>query len=82
MKAKLPVIACTDNSSDVGAIIKEGGFGWWCESNSADAFDEIVCALDSYDLGNLGNNAFNYLLRHYSVEQLYSIIMSGVNLKK
>ena len=38
MQAKVPVLACTDPNTDIGKVIEEGGFGWWCESNDAVAF--------------------------------------------
>ena len=32
MQAGLPVLACTDTNSDIGKVITEGYFGWWCVS--------------------------------------------------
>ena len=42
MQAKLPVLAATDPNTDIGEVIKQGGFGWWCESNDTRAFSELV----------------------------------------
>ena len=32
MQVKLPVLAVTDPNTDVGKVIVDGEFGWWCES--------------------------------------------------
>ena len=33
MQAKVPVLAATDTSSDMGKMIEDARFGWWVESN-------------------------------------------------
>lgn len=38
MQTKLPVLAATDPNTDIGKVIIDGGFGWWCESNNSNAF--------------------------------------------
>lgn len=76
MQAKLPVLACTDPNTDVGKVITEGGFGWWCESNDSDAFSEQVDKAVTADLNTVGENGFAYLQEHYSVERAYQIIAS------
>lgn len=75
MQAKLPVLAATDPNTDIGAVITNGGFGWWCESNDADAFAEKVRAMQEQDLATMKNNGYAYLNEHYSTENAYSIIM-------
>ena len=42
MQAKLPVLACTDKNTDIGKVVVEGGFGWWCESNDVGEFGRVV----------------------------------------
>ena len=42
MQAGLPVLACTDPNTDIGKVITEGGFGWWCESNNTENFSACV----------------------------------------
>lgn len=42
MTAKLPVLACTDPNTDIGKIIIDGEFGWWCNSNDLKEFHECV----------------------------------------
>lgn len=74
MQAKLPVLAVTDPNTDVGKIITEGGFGWWCESNDVEAFDKIIKVIMA-DTELRGDRAFKYLQENYSVELAYKIIM-------
>ena len=75
MQAKLPVLAATDPNTDIGTVITEGGFGWWCESNDADAFAEKVRAVKREALEEMKNNGYAYLNKNYSAETAYSIIM-------
>ena len=79
MQAKLPVLACTDISTDVGRVIEQGEFGWWCESLNAGFFREIVLKAISVDLKPLKENAWNYLCSQYSVKNTFSIITNFMN---
>lgn len=38
----LPVVAATDINTDIGEVIVNGEFGYWCESTDLKAFNEIV----------------------------------------
>ena len=71
MQSKLPTLACTDPNSDVGQVIIEGGFGWWCESNSTDAFDRAVAVSMNADLNAMGDKAFKYLNEVWNVKKQY-----------
>lgn len=79
MQAGIPVLACTDPNTDIGKVITEGGFGWWCESNSVEAFSKTVNAVMSSDLKAMGQKGYNYLLDHYTVAKSYDIIMKHFN---
>ncbi len=74
MQAGLPVLACTDPNTDVGQVIVEGGFGWWCQSDSAGDFAEKICRILQEDLSAAGHKGFAYLCEHYSAEAGYRII--------
>lgn len=78
MQAKLPVLACTDKNTDIGSIIVNGEFGWWCESKQVSGFKRImdqIMALNDEELKGMGDKGFEYLCKEYSVEKAYSIIM-------
>ena len=75
MQSRLPVLAVTDANTDVGKIVTEGCFGWWCESNDSNQVAETVKAIVSADLSMAGDNAFKYLENHYSSKNGYEIII-------
>ena len=80
MQAKLPVLAVTDISTDIGKVVVEGGFGWWCESNRVEKFRELVDMIirDNTDRCSM---SFDYLKTYYSVEKGYDIIMRHLIMK-
>jgi len=75
MQAKLPVLAVTDPNTDIGKVITEGGFGWWCESDSVEAFSGIIDGIVSDGVDNKGERGFECLKENYTVEYGYKIIM-------
>lgn len=75
MQAGIPVLAVTDPSTDIGKVIVDGGFGWWCESNDARSFDEKIQEACKCDLIDMGTKGFQYLEEHYSAEKGYEIII-------
>lgn len=75
MQAKLPILAVTDPNTDIGKVIVDGGFGWWCESNSIECFRNTLIRVLQNDLKIMGNISFEYLKAHYAAEQSYEIIM-------
>lgn len=75
MAAKLPVLACTDPNTDIGKVIAEGGFGWWCESNDVEAFKDIVTQALQTNHQELGENGFRYLNHNYLANHSCEIIL-------
>lgn len=73
MQAKVPVLACTDPNTDLGKVIVEGGFGWWCESNDVEAFGR--CVEQALNGEPSGTAEWEYLTSHYSAEQGFKTIM-------
>lgn len=71
MSAKMPVLACTDISTDVGKIIVDNDFGWWCPSNDENKFFEIVKDINRNDVAEKGKNAWDFFNKEYSVDVLY-----------
>lgn len=69
MQAGLPVLACTDTNSDIGKVITEGGFGWWCESNDISGFNSRIKEICSPDnsIKNKILNSYEYLVDNYEV---------------
>lgn len=75
MQAGLPVLAATDPNTDVGQVITEGGFGWWCESNNANAFENQVNKALNADLIQMGAAGFEYLNEKYTAQRAYTIVI-------
>lgn len=80
MQAGLPVIACTDPNTDIGKVIVEGGFGWWCESNDVVAFQECIKNVVYSDYVLMGRIARECLKKEYSSKRGYEIITQSFNL--
>lgn len=78
MQAKLPVLAVTDPNTDIGKVITEGGFGWWCESNDAENVKMLIQGAVATDNETAKYNGWEYLKRNYSTERSYGIIMKGL----
>jgi len=77
MQAGLPVLACTDRNTDIGKVIAEGGFGWWCESREVDQFSKLVYSI----IGNnkSGENSVLYLRNNFDVKKVYKFIFGDLS---
>ena len=74
MAAKLPVLACTDPNTDIGRVIVEGGFGWWCESSDAEEFKAVIETILRSALIPVGLKSYEYLKNNYSTYDSAQII--------
>lgn len=79
MQAKLPVLACTDPNTDIGKVIVDGGFGWWCESNDVDGFKKIVNEAANAELSEFGEIGRSVLINDYTVEAGYETIVKSIS---
>lgn len=75
MQAKIPVLACTDKHTDIGKVIVEGNFGWWCESDSVKGFNEKIEKICNSNIVAMGENSFRYLQDNYCIEKNYETII-------
>lgn len=78
MQAKLPVLAATDPNTDIGKVITEGEFGWWCESNDVNAFSKLVENAISVDLEQMRIKEIKYLMENYTVSMVYENIKKEI----
>ena len=74
MQTSMPVLACTDPNTDIGKVIVDGGFGWWCESNDVQKFTQAVNLAIKEDLEAMGCKGYTYLNQHYTAGQGADII--------
>lgn len=78
MQAKLPVLAVTDPNTDIGKVIVDGEFGWWCESNDSNRFVDFVktiISIDSLKMKDFKNNSYQYLELNYSTSKSYNKVI-------
>lgn len=79
MAAKLPVLACTDVNTDIGKVIVDNGFGWWCESDDIKVFSKIIYIIvqaNESDFKVKKIDEYHYFLNNYLAEQSQKIITS------
>ena len=80
LEYRMPVIAATDVASDVGLLAEENGFGTRVLSNETEGF---VRAVDGYKnkviISEQGDLGYDYLLKNYTVNHCYSIIMKHLS---
>ena len=78
LEYKMPVLCATDPNTDMGRIAEENGYGFWCESNSVEAFTAILDKMIASDKKAMGENGFEFLKKNYLVDNTFNAIMSHV----
>ena len=73
---KKPIIAATDPNCDLGYIAEENGYGYWCPSNSVEAFVEVVNKMLASDRITMGQNGYDFYLNNYTIDHTYNVIIS------
>lgn len=77
MQASLPVLAATDESTDLKTIIRQAEMGYWCRSGDTRTFLSLIQRLKDAALRErLGKNGRVYLENHYHVKYAYRTIIS------
>lgn len=79
LENKMPVLCATDPNTDMGRIAEENGFGFWCESNSVEAFTAILDRMITTDRTAMGEKGFAFLKDNYLVENTYNAIVSHLD---
>lgn len=81
MQAKLPILACTDKSTDIGRTIVDGKFGWWCFSKSVSSFSKILREeiIPSTSFETMKRNEFFYLKNYYDSSLNVDLFLSFCN---
>lgn len=76
LENKMPVLCATDVNTDIGKIAEENGYGYWCESNSVEAFTRILDKMIHSDRKAMGEKGYQFLKENYLVEHTYRAIVS------
>ncbi|WP_276880749.1 glycosyltransferase family 4 protein [Anaerococcus tetradius] len=73
MQSKLPILAITDNNSDIGLDIIENNMGWRCKENSINEFrdtiSEIMTNFNIHKISDKKENSFEYLKNNFDVRK-------------
>lgn len=78
LENKMPVICATDPNTDMGRIAEENGYGYWCESDSVDAFTSILDKMINADRKKMGEKGYQFLKENYLVDNTYNAIIRHV----
>ena len=76
MMERKPILAVTDEKSDVGKIAVENGYGFWTPSNSVKQFTDTIDKILVSDWAEMGELAYKYYVNHYTVQHTYGAIIS------
>ena len=76
MQAGVPVFACTDVNTDIGKVVVDGGFGWWCESGNVEAFSRKLSEVLNADVKSMAQAELQYLQENFSAAKAFDIIMN------
>ena len=79
LENKMPVLCVTDPNSDIGPIAEENGYGYWCESNSVEAFTSIIDKMIRSDLQEMGTKGYDFFKHNYLVDNTYDAIMNHLS---
>ncbi|WP_394264938.1 glycosyltransferase family 4 protein [Bergeyella zoohelcum] len=74
LEMKMPVLAATDSSTDIGDIIEDAGCGFKVMAGNHKEMQEKIERLLEMDMEVLGENAYQLLLNEYTVDRSYEII--------
>ncbi len=70
-----PVIAATDVNCDTGALAEENGYGFFCPSDSVEAFVATVDKMIASDRVQMGERGYRFFLNNYTTEHTYNAII-------
>ena len=78
LENRMPVLCATDPNTDMGPIAEENGYGYWCESNSVEAFNRLVDRMLASDMKQMGERGYEFLKKNYQVENTFRTIENHV----
>ena len=74
----MPIIAATDEHTDVGSMAESNGYGLWCRSNDVAGFGRCVDKLATNPalVKKMGQKGHSFLLDNYLTDHTYAAIVS------
>lgn len=75
LMSRKPIIACTDPNCDTGTLAEQNGYGFYCPSNSVEAFVKTIDRMLASDIKQMGENGYRFFLDNYTTEHTFKAIM-------
>jgi hypothetical protein len=78
LENKMPIIAATDNATDIGRIAQVNGFGFAGLNGDLTSFNNHIKNMveNRMEIELMGQNAYHFMINNYSVERSYNTIIS------
>lgn len=73
-----PIIAVTDPHCDMGELAEKSEYGFYCSSNSVEAFVKIIDKMLVSDMRQMGENGYLFFLNNYTTEHTYKAIIKHI----
>lgn len=78
LQARVPILCATDDSTDIGKIAEENGFGISCSSADVEEFNLAVDRMISADRGAMGEAGWDYLCQNWDARKVASEILDSL----
>ena len=75
LMSRKPIIACTDPNCDTGTLAEQNGYGFYCPSNSVEAFVKTIDRMLASDIKQMGDKGYKFFLENYTTEHTFRTIM-------
>lgn len=75
LMSRKPIMACTDPNCDTGTLAEQHGYGFYCPSNSVEAFVKTIDRMLASDIRQMGENGYRFFLDNYTTEHTFQTIM-------
>ena len=81
LSVRKPVLSATDESTDIGTMAVENGYGMSVASNDVDGWVNAVkyYASNRDKVVKMGNRGYDYLCNNFTVDKAYSIIINRMS---
>ena len=73
-----PLIAVTDPHCDMGELAEKNEYGFYCSSNSVEAFVKVIDKMLVSDMRQMGENGYRFFLNNYTTEHTYKAIIKHI----
>jgi glycosyltransferase involved in cell wall biosynthesis len=80
LEMRIPVIAATDKSSDIGSVIEEAQCGYWIETGDLKQIEAIISRLciDGEIYEQMKTNAWQLIKNEFGIEKSYELITKKI----